>query len=81
MLEQMTGPQLVEWAKYDALHPFGDLRTEMEYAYLKWTMANMMSETDATLSDFMWSWFQDDAVKDAANKARVAEKTKRALGL
>ena len=81
MLDTMTADQYVDWFRYDALHPIGDLRTEMEFARLKYLIVSAIAGTEGTLLDFMWTFFQDDESREVASKAQVADKVKKAFGL
>jgi len=59
MLEQMSAQQFREWMWYDSQHPIGDLRTEVEFARLKMTVAGLFVDMKGkSIRDFMWSFFQ-----------------------
>ena len=81
MLETMTAEQYVDWYRYDTMHPVGDLRVELEFARLKQIIVSVLVESDSTLLDYMWSWFQDDATREKVSKAQVVEQVKKVFGI
>lgn len=82
MLRSITLSQWLEWRAYDAKHPIGDLRLEVEFARLRHSIAAIV-EGDKTpeLHEFMWSWVPDDEERALIREQVIEQKILRAFGV
>lgn len=76
MLESMTAAQLEEWRVYDSIHPFGDARTEIEFARLVTVIKNALGEKAET-AEQMWSF----EVAKPDPKQRAMAKIRQIFGI
>lgn len=78
MLETMTARQLIQWELFDAEHPIGDLRNEVEFAKLKYLIAALVDKNPSPIEDFMWSF---KPAKRMPSQEELANKIMRGFGV
>lgn len=62
MMERMSAEEFLEWMAFDRIEPFGDRRTDLNFALIRTQMANMMRSKDQPaykLDEFMLRFDHD----------------------
>lgn len=77
----MTWAQFMDWVRYDAMHPIGDLRSEIEFARLKCLVAQVVADNKLTPRDFMWSFMTDQKQDAVEPEQRGTQKVKQMFGV
>lgn len=83
LLDRMSPSEFADWRAYDDLYPIGDLRTEIEYARLKFMLVSMMSEEGKGpegVDEFLWSFRLTPAAKEKVLQKRASQMILAAFG-
>lgn len=83
MLDRMSPQEFADWQAYDELYPIGDLRTEVEFARLKFLIVSALAGEDDGpdgIEDFLWSFTLTKKARDRELQKRNHQKILRAFG-
>lgn len=82
MLSEMTAEQFLEWQRFDAKHPFGDRRLEVEFALLRRAITAVVAgDQTPDLPQFLWSYLVSEADQEVLKERALEERIKRAFGI